>query len=134
MTLDEFRARRRDLVATLGTARVEQLLGPGGVEQQYENLIAVEAHAEALAGQIYLARLAHQGAVMEAAAIKRETDWRPERSIFVETAGQAAARADIRETELQRLHGRLAELVAIADETSLWRPSSLVRAALEGTP
>ena len=132
MTLDEFRARRRDLVATLGTARVEQLLGPGGVEQQYENLIAVEAQAEALAGQIYLARLAHQGAVMEAAAIKRETDWRPERSIFVETAGQAAARADIRETELHRVGRRLAELVEIADSTGLWTPSEKVRAALEG--
>ena len=132
MTLDGFRARRRDLVATLGTARVEQLLGPGGVEQQYQGLLDVEAHAEALAGQIYLARLAHQGAAAEAAVIKRETDWRPERSIFVETAGQAAARADIRETELQRTGRRLAELVEIADSTALWTPSTKVRAALEG--
>ena len=124
MTLDEFRARRRDLVATLGTARVEQLLGPGGVEQQYQGLLDVEAHAEALAGQIYLARLAHQGAAAEAAAIKREREFRPERSIFVETAGKAATRADIRETELRRLQKGL------ADDAGLWQPPSMVREAL----
>ena len=57
---------------------------------------------------------------------------RGERSLFVETIGQAAVRADVRQTELQRLQERLAELVEIADSTGLWTPSDKVRSALEG--
>ena len=90
----------------------------------------MEAHAEQLAHQVYLARLAHQGAAAEADAIRREREFRPERSIFVEIAGQAAARADIRETELQQLQRRLAGLVRSAN--NLWDPSPKVLAALDG--
>ena len=134
MTLDEFRARRRDLVARIGTEKANTILGLGDVEQQFGNVLAVEDKAEHLAGLIFHARLAFQGARAEASAIHRERDFRPERSIFVETAGQASTRADIAETELQRLQQKLAELVAVADDTGLWSPSERVRTALEGEP
>jgi hypothetical protein len=82
--------------------------------------------AEKLADLIFHARLAHQGAAAEASAVRREREWRPERSIFVESAGQASTRADIAETQLHRLQQRLAELVA----TGLWEPSPKVMGAL----
>jgi hypothetical protein len=128
MTVDDFRAHRRDLVARLGTERASAILGPGSVEQQFETVRAVADQAETLAGLIFHARLAHQGAAAEASAVRREREWRPERSIFVESAGQASTRTDIAETELKRLRQRLAELVA----TGLWDPSPKVLTALEG--
>jgi hypothetical protein len=130
MTLDDFRARRNALVARLGSAQADAIMGPGSVEQQYENVRAVAEQAETLAGRVYHARLAHQGAAAEASAVRRETDWRPERSIFVETAGQVATRRDVAESELQWLQQRLAGLVSIADGSGLWAPSRMVRDAL----
>jgi hypothetical protein len=131
MTVDDFRAHRRDLVARLGTERASAILGPGSVEQQFETVRAVADQAETLAGLIFHARLAHQGAAAEASAVRRETDWRPERSIFVETAGQVATRRDVAESELQWLQQRLAGLVFAAHDTGLWDLSDKVRNALE---
>jgi hypothetical protein len=131
MTLDDFRARRNALVARLGSAQADAIMGPGDIEQQFENVRAVADQAETLAGRVYHARLAHQGAAAEASAVRRETDWRPERSIFVETAGQVATRRDVAESELQWLQQRLAGLVFAAHDTGLWDLSDKVRNALE---
>jgi hypothetical protein len=126
MDLDDLRARRRDLVARLGLEQAQAILGPGAVEMQFRNVYAVIDHAEQLGAG------ATSPATPEASAVRRERDWRPKRTIFVETAGQVSTRRDIAETQLQRLQQRLGELVVIAHETGLWDPSPRVLAGPGG--